>query len=90
MSLRLKAIVKEATGRTAQYIGHIVAGTPEVMSQLPVPAWIEISEEDGAFYLYHFNAAGVCFADTWHESLDDAKRQAQHEFGISAGEWVTL
>jgi hypothetical protein len=87
MAVRIRANVTEATGNTKHYLGTIVEGMPVPTTELPVPTWVEISEEDNAFYLLHFNAEGVCFADTWHQTLDEAKHQAEYEFRISPDEW---
>jgi hypothetical protein len=63
---------------------------PVPVECLPVPAWVEISKVDGAFYLSHFDSEGVCFADTWHQTLDEAKGQAEFEFAISDNKWTTI
>lgn len=88
--MRMRAAVKMATGKTRHAVGEFVAGKPVPVKTLPVPAWVEISEEEGAFYLLHFDANGTSFADTWHQTLEDAKRQAEFEFGIVAGEWTVV
>lgn len=88
--MRLRAAVKQSTGKTKQAVAEFVQGKPVPVKSLPVPAWVEISEEDGSFYLLHFDAEGTCFADTWHPTLEDAKRQAEFEFGISAAEWTSV
>jgi hypothetical protein len=86
--MKLRAIVKQSTGKTKHTIGQFVEGKPIPVKTLVVPAWVEISDDGGAFYLLHFDAAGTCFADTWHQNLEEAKRQAEFEFGISATEWA--
>jgi hypothetical protein len=90
MTMRLRATVKASTGNTRHTVGEFVSGKPVPVKTLPVPARVEISEEAGAFYLLHFDAQGTCFADTWHQTLEEAKRQAEFEFGISAGEWIPV
>lgn len=87
MLVRLKADVKGATGRTKHFLGTLVEGTLVKTEQRPVPAWVEISKEGGAFYLFYFGADGTCLTDTWHQTLDEAKHQAELEFAISAAEW---
>jgi hypothetical protein len=89
-NMRLRAEVKGTTGRTKHAIGTIVEGKPTPTSELPIPKWVEISEEGGAFYLLYFSAEGVCFADTWHQTLEAAKRQATFEFGITPDEWTEI
>ena len=88
--MKLRATVRHSTGKTKHAVAEFVEGKPIPVKSLPVPAWVEISEEDGAFYLLHFDAEGTCFADTWHATLEDAKRQADFEFGISSAEWTSV
>ena len=79
----LRANIRHATRSTR----HLVHGRkPEdLLAQI---AWVEIEEAgDGAFFLFRFSAAGECLADTWHESLDQAKDQARSEFAIEDGDW---
>jgi hypothetical protein len=90
INMRLRAEVKGATGKTKHTIGTLIEGKPIATNVLPVPSWVEISEEDGAFYLFYLNAEGVCFADTWHQTLESAKRQATFEFGITPDDWIEV
>jgi hypothetical protein len=88
--MRLRAKVNEATGNTRHSIGTLIDGVPTPIEDLPTPEWVEISEEDGAYYLFHLDGDGVCFADTWHQSLDEAKQQATFEFGIQPSDWSEI
>jgi hypothetical protein len=90
INMRLRAEVKGTTGRTKHTVGTIVEGKPVPTSELPVPKWVEISEEGGAFYLFYLDAEGTCFADTWHQTLEAAKRQATFEFGIAPEDWTRI
>ena len=90
MSVRLKAKVKRVTGKTRHWLGTIVDGKPVKTQAIPPPAWVEIVEEDNAFYLLYFAPDGRCTADTWHPTLDEAKRQASFEFEICDQDWETL
>jgi hypothetical protein len=49
---------------------------------------LEISEEEGAFFLFSYDAAGHLMGDTWHQTLEGAMHQAQSQFGVSAGAWT--
>jgi hypothetical protein len=88
--MRLRARVREATGSTRHYHAHLSGSGIVKDEQLPVPASVEIEAVDGAFYLLYMDARGQCQTDTWHETLDQAKAQAEHEFGIGAGDWVEV
>lgn len=84
--MRLRAEVRQASGATHHYLASIEGTEVRRDVELPVPAWVEIVAEDGAYFLLYF-AAGVCQTDTWHETLGQAKAQARHEFGIEEHEW---
>lgn len=57
------------------------------VSELPDPVTVEIVEEDGAFFLLRLDDNGECIADTWHETVEAAKDQANFEFGVKEGDW---
>ena len=88
--MRLRANVTNSTGKTRHSIGTLVDDVPAPVEDLPTPEWVEISKEDGAYYLFHLDAEGVCFADTWHATLDEAKKQASFEFGIKPEAWSVV
>ena len=43
---------------------------------------------DGAFYLFGCDADWQAITDTWHESVREAKAQAEFEYDVSAEEWT--
>jgi len=47
-------------------------------------------EQDGAYYLLSLDENGVCVADTWHPTIENAKRQAKFEFEIEEADWVEV
>jgi adenosylmethionine---8-amino-7-oxononanoate aminotransferase len=85
--MQLRADVKGSTGKTKHSIAGIVDGLPMALAPVGTTAWLEISEDEGGFFLFHFDAMGGCIADTWHLTLDEAKKQAEFEFGILKDEW---
>jgi hypothetical protein len=88
--MRLRAQVHASKGTTRHSVGTIEGGELIELRRLPVPAWVEIVQDDEAFFLLHFSAQGGCFADTWHPSLQDAQRQAEFEFGILPTQWEAV
>jgi hypothetical protein len=66
--------------------GVRVANELEV-TEIPDPEAVEVVEQDGAVYLLRLDPQGECLADTWHESVETAKAQANFEFGIEDGDW---
>jgi hypothetical protein len=90
-NLILKAEVKVATGNCTHAIATIKDGMPVARRVLPVPRYVCIAgEREEGFFLLHFNEAGQSFADTWHESLTAAKRQAKFEFKIDESDWQQI
>lgn len=87
MTIRLRAKVKVVFGPSTNYVGTVVDGQPIPIERLPNPKWLEISEEDGDFYLYYLNDNLECFADTWHQTLESAQREALLGFDIKPEEW---
>jgi hypothetical protein len=77
---KLRANVVAVTGETK----HWRAGDTQ---PLPPPAAVEIEAGDGGFYLLRLDAAGVCIADTWHESAERAKAQAHFEYKVDDSQW---
>lgn len=90
MNVKLRARVRAILGDSANFIGTIADGEPLPVVRLPDPVWLEISEEDGAYYLYYLNDQLICFADTWHQTLEGAKREAEIGFGVQPQDWFDL
>ena len=80
--MRSRANVRRATERTR----HVIHGreSEDISSNI---AWVEIQSDDGGVYLLYFSSAGECLADTWHPSLEAAKRQASVELEIEDADW---
>lgn len=76
--MKWKAAVRTVTGATI----HRTAG-----SILPPAARIVIESDDPGWLLIRHDASGNFAGDTWHRSLDDAKRCARREFGVEDGDW---
>lgn len=83
----LRADVKQVTRRTKHSVGWIIEGVPVPIEPIPPPVWVEIESAEEGFFLLRFNSRGECIADTWHESLEAAKKQAQVEFCIVGNDW---
>lgn len=84
--MKLRAIVQNITGKTVHLKGERVAEGVSV-STLSAPTSVEVVEQDGAFYLLRLDDDGKCIADTWHESVEAAKAQANFEYGILEEDW---
>lgn len=88
--MRLRAKVTKAYGPSTNYLGTIEEDKLVRVEQLPIPAWLEISEGDDSCFLLYLDDKGECFADSWHQTLESAQREALLGFGIAAEEWREL
>jgi hypothetical protein len=87
--MRLRATVRKVTGNTTHLQAERSAGNLEV-TPVEDPKTLEVVEQEGAIYLLRLNGRGECVADTWHETVEAAKAQANFEFGIEAGDWTDV
>ena len=72
-----------ATGNTTHYDGNKI---------LPQPFALSIVQYDGdsGFYLFYLDESGKEQTDTYHESIEDAFKQAEFEFGVKKEDWKNL
>lgn len=75
--------------RTKHYLG-----LPPELSEgedkrelLPVPRFLFIEASVDSVFLYRYAADGSFSGDTWHANVDDAKHQAEYEYGEAVGNW---
>ena len=66
---------------------HSVA-TGTGVERCNTPASLAIIAEDAGYYLLRNDAEGTCIADTWHLTLNEAKAQAEYEFGVRESDWI--
>lgn len=71
------------TGNTRHYRDGAVQPAPKSVEIVKMPP-------DAGFYLLYLDDAGNEMNDTYHESLDRAKEQAEFEFGTAVSEWELL
>jgi hypothetical protein len=66
------------TGNCKQIVAGIVQGPAAGLAVCQYPG-------ENCFYLFGCNAAWGSVTDTWHETLEEAKEQAEFEYeGVSA------
>ena len=88
--MKLRAEPKKDLGKTKHTLGRIIAGEPVEMENMPATKWLEIVEEKSGIFLYHFSADGLCVADTWHLSIQEAMAQAKFELQIETTDWQEI
>jgi hypothetical protein len=83
--MRLKALVRRVSGQ--HRVGGIVEGRIIEKETLPPAAWVVIEEKEAGFFLIRYSNTADFAGDTWHPSIEDAKKQARSEFDIESGDW---
>lgn len=86
--MRLTANVHYATGTTTHQVAKTSPSSEAI--ELEAAFRLEISDAEGGFLLIRYSREGNFAGDTWHPTLDEAKRQALIEFAIPLGEWRVL
>jgi hypothetical protein len=80
-----------ATGATSHALGAIVDGELVAGDTLGPFAGLAIIEQESSsgYLLLYLDESGDPVTDTWHETLEDAIDQAEHEYeGITSKWWV--
>ena len=87
-------IVKEIIGKPIEFGGEEHQGWLPLNASLPKATTIEnttidiqIIEEAGGYLLVWQSQSGSKAGDTWHETIDEAERQAKNQFGAEEWEW---
>lgn len=76
--------------RTHHYAASLSddTGEPALEEEFPWPHVLLIRPgKEAGFLLYRYTQEGHFAGDTWHMTLDDAKDQANFEFGEGLGPW---
>jgi len=87
---RLLALVGVISGdrRLQQTAGHPM--DPEKMLPTADVILLVTDEEDPSAMLFRYTAFGEVGGDTWHPTSDDAKQNAEDEYGDALGEWMEV
>jgi hypothetical protein len=67
-----------------------VTGGADTRLELGPAAFLATEEKPDGVFLYRYDAKGACVGDTWHKSLNEAKSQAAHEYGVFVHGWHYL
>lgn len=76
------------TEPTRQFLGlpaELAGGTPP--TPMSDPDVVVLAATSDGPMLFRYTARGEFAGDTWHESLEDAKAQAEAEYGSALGDW---
>lgn len=91
---RLVAVVRRPYhgSLSRHYVGlpPMEAGDPDTRERLAVPRVLVIESRPDGIFLDRYGESGDEVGDTWHQSIDDAKEQAQVEYGSHLGDWTEV
>lgn len=77
-------------------VSHYLGSPPELSGQaysrilLPKPRILIIEEIGTDVFLFRFTEAGDYAGDTWHQSIEEAKKQAKFEYDIAEDAWKPI
>jgi len=57
---------------------------------MQAPVLIVIEEKPDGVFLFRFSTDGQVVGDTWHMTVEEAKHQAQFEFGDLLSDWKSV
>ncbi|HYL98315.1 MAG TPA: hypothetical protein VEZ90_05120 [Blastocatellia bacterium] len=92
MLTRRYAFVPSGTkGKTRHLLGMPQSlGDHEAQVELPAATIVLLEETGEGCFLYRYSASGLFAGDTWDLTEDDAKEQADFEFGIKPSDWLAV
>ena len=68
-----------------------LAGTIREGDRLAFPEILVIEKKsEGNVFLFRLTRDGSPCGDTWHQSIEDARHQAEYEYGDVAGSWQPI
>jgi hypothetical protein len=93
LTMRIGALV--ATSLPQRRIHHSgfppqLGGAGSPRRTLPAARFLTIELTAEGFFLFRFAEDGAFAGDTWHRSLDEAKDQANYEYGNALGGWLDI
>lgn len=63
---------------------------PYDREELPWPQFLILVPRREGYFLIRFTADGRYAGDTWHQTIEEAKRQAEFEYGITEDAWEAV
>lgn len=94
MKAKLLAILKDRNlvQKSRHYEGFPLelSNREETRKLLGPAAFIAIQENSDGIFLYRFDRNGNVVGDTWHMTIEDAKHQADYEYGEAIEKWVAV
>jgi hypothetical protein len=94
MNKRLVTTVRDnrESSEVRQFVGlpPELTGGEDTRQPLPWPRVLLVESKNDGIFLYRATEDGTFCGDTWHLSIDDAKAQAESEYGDLVGKWIEV
>jgi hypothetical protein len=89
--VRLVAKVRRVTGRGEDWLARMEEdGAVVRQCRLPPAERVEIAEQEDGVFLFRYDTRGEWCGESWHLTVEEAKRQAEAEFEIPEDAWELL
>lgn len=78
------------------FVVHYLGFPPEVTegedrrTALPFARLLLIEQRENDIFLFRFTKEGDYAGDTWHQSVEEAKKQAKFEYNVSVDSWQKI
>ena len=66
------------------------ASAPQPLAARETDLRVEVQFDGSGYLLCYESVDGALFGDTWHATLDAAKRAAEEDFGVKPHDWLYL
>lgn len=86
--VRLIAVVGPMVGKQQTFHKRGLPDGPQ--TTMPFPDVLFLEGDETSYMLYRYTVDGRFCGDTWHQTLEDAKRQAEFEYGEALGAWLIV
>jgi len=91
-SLVARVLAVPFAKRTKHYQGMPpeLTGGVDLRREMAAASVLVIKHKHDGIFLFRYTTDGRCVGDTWHQSLEDAKEQAEMEFSEHVSEWKVV
>lgn len=94
-AVRLAMLLRRGNIALIPRVRHLIGLPPEVSGNetrqlLPQARVLVIEKHNSQVFLIRYDETSSEVGDTWHQSLEDAKYQAEFEYGPLITEWKSI
>lgn len=87
--LRIIMFPSPNSNSPCEWFARVAEDDPEREKMGGIVAWLHIKPAAGGVYLFESNSKGISLADSWYESVEEAKLAAEEMFELPSQSWTT-